>query len=278
MKAPSLVKTGAIGYVRVSTDKQEISPEAQRDAIMQWGELNEIKIIAIHSDVCSGSVPWTERPGLTKAYNDLRRHEAAWLVVAKQDRLSRDLYNSLHLQREMNRYDARVICCTDDPDAVQTPEKELMANMLGSFAQFERALIRGRIKAALDVRRAQGIRMGAPPLEASEQGRCVIWAVWTLKDRGHGAKTIAKLLNRCGAIGPRGGWMHERNVQRILRKPRPEEEPKQWHGLLKTWKQFETVRTDKESSGDRPSPRKVGRPKKGERRAVGREETTGVVR
>ena len=230
----------AVAYIRTSTDKQELSPDAQREIIVRWSQLNDIKIVAWFQDVCTGSMPWIERQELPRAVDTIKRQGCAWLVVAKIDRLSRDLWNQLHLQKELSNYEARTIAATETPGEA-TPEKELMNNMLGSFAQFEKAQIRRRIKDALAVRKRQGIRLGGIPLEGTELGRCIVWAIWHLHDQGVGTKRIAKTLNEAGAVGPRGGQQHERNVQRVLRRDRPTALPRAWRGdLAKTFKQFRT--------------------------------------
>lgn len=232
------VKQKCVGYVRVSTSKQDISPEAQRDTITRWAQLNDIRVLGVYSDVCSGSTPWMERPGLADAVAELKRSGAVWLVTAKADRLSRDLYNTLHLQRDIAAFGAQTISCTENPEDTTTPERELMRQMLASFAQFERAMIRGRIKAALDLRKRQGVKLGALPLEDTELGRCIVWAIWTFADQDMGARAIAAKLNEMGIVGPRGGAQHFRNVQRILKRPRPTVMPRAWRGIKKTWEAF----------------------------------------
>ena len=255
-------KAGVVAYIRVSTTEQEISPVAQREVIERWVAYNGLKLVSWHEDIgVSGSVPWFERPGLSEAVTSARRNGASWLVVARMDRLSRDLFGQLHLGRTLDEFGARVISCTESPEDQNTPEKELMQNVLGSMAQYERAMIRSRIKAALAVRKAQGMRLGSPPLSASEYGRCVLWYIWLLHDQGVGTARIAKLMNEQGVQGPRGGRMFERNIQRILKKDRPTEAPKAWRGPEQTWKNF--ARRSKDLRRNRTDPSAPGRPSTG---------------
>lgn len=255
----------AIGYVRVSTSDQELSPEAQRDTIKRWASLNGVNVTHVFSDVCSGATPWMERAGLSAAVAELKRQGAAWLVVAKEDRLSRDLYNTLHLQRELADAEvpAETISCTENPEDTATPERVLMRQMLVSFAQFERAQIRGRIKAALDVRKAQGMRLGAIPLEGTELGRCIIWAMWVLHDQGLAPERVAVRMNELGIVGPRGGKQHYKNVYRVLHRPRPTVMPRAWRGITKTWDSFYDRSKHRESSArNSGNSNKTGRPAK----------------
>jgi DNA invertase Pin-like site-specific DNA recombinase len=228
----------AVGYLRVSTTEQELSPIAQKDLIEQWAKLNYIELVSVHLDQgVSGSMPWMERPGLSAAVQDVKRHGASWLVVAKMDRLSRDLFGQLHLGKHLETMGARYVSCTEAPEA-QTPEKTLMQNVIGAFAEFERAQIRSRIKAALAVRKAQGVRLGPAPMEATEYGRCLIWYIWHLNDRGMGAHRITTVMNEQGLRGVKGGQMHQRNIERILKRERPTEVPKLWRGPDTTWHNF----------------------------------------
>jgi DNA invertase Pin-like site-specific DNA recombinase len=228
----------AVAYLRVSTTEQELSPLAQRDTIEQWCKLNNIELVSTHLDQgVSGSMPWMERPALSVAVQDVKRHGASWLVVAKMDRLSRDLFGTLHLGKHLETIGARYVSCTEAPEA-QTPEKTLMQNVLSSFAEFERAQIRSRIKAALAVRKAQGVRLGPAPLESTEYGRYLVWYMWHLKDQGMGAQRVATVMNEQGLRGPKGGEMHQRNIERIFKRERPTEVPKLWRGPETTWHNF----------------------------------------
>jgi DNA invertase Pin-like site-specific DNA recombinase len=73
-----------VGYMRVSTSEQNVA--LQRDALEAAGE-------RLYEDTCSGSV--TDRPGLARALDNLRRGDA--LVVWKQDRIGRSLGHVIKL-------------------------------------------------------------------------------------------------------------------------------------------------------------------------------------
>ncbi len=231
-------KIKAVGYIRVSTTDQQLSPEAQKEVITRWAVLNEIQLVETHQDIgLSGSTPWPERPGLTAALAAVKRHGASWLVVAKLDRLSRELFDQLHLGKELAKHDARFISCTEAPEA-NTPENALMQSVVGAFSEYERAMIRARIKAALAIRKNQGVRLGSLPLAATEYGRCLIWYIWWLRDQGLGYDRITKTCNENGITGPKGGKIHERNVSRLLKRDRPTVVPKAWRGPVDTWAKF----------------------------------------
>jgi DNA invertase Pin-like site-specific DNA recombinase len=90
---------------------------------------------------------------------------------------------------------------------------EAMANMLATFAQFERRLIGERTKAALVVRRAQGVRLGRPPMVPQS----VVRRIQRERARGDSLRQIADSLNQAGVPTAQGGaqW-HAATVRGVL--------------------------------------------------------------
>src|ERR1700730_10653270 len=81
-----------VGYVRVSTDEQADSGlglAAQRTTVAAEAERRGWTLVAVHEDALSGKS--LDRPGLAAALAAIEAGEAAGIVVAKLDRLSRSL-------------------------------------------------------------------------------------------------------------------------------------------------------------------------------------------
>ncbi len=155
--------TKAVAYLRCSTHRQELSPEAQRAAITAWAERDGIEVVAWHEDLAvSGGTEIDKRPGLLAAIESLRTEDAGVLVVAKRDRLARDVLTNAMVERLCERAGA-VLASADGTGNGDSPEAQLMRNMVAAFAQYERALIRSRTKAALAVKKAKGERVGGIP-------------------------------------------------------------------------------------------------------------------
>ena len=72
-----------------------------------------------------------------------------------------------------------------------TPAGEAMANMLATFAQFERRLISQRTREALAIRKGQGVRVGRPPVMPGE----VVSRMQRERQKGLSYRTIAAGLN-----------------------------------------------------------------------------------
>ena len=82
-----------VGYVRVSKDDQKLSPEGQAKMIESYAREHDITLVCICLDlgVCSADEAG-DRPGLSLALDVVREHKAGTLLVAKRDRLGRDVY------------------------------------------------------------------------------------------------------------------------------------------------------------------------------------------
>jgi len=84
--------TKAVAYIRVSTDEQNLGPEAQLEAIHTWASRQGVTVVAVHHDHgVSGATPLADCTGLMAALDDLGVHQAGLLVVSKRDRLARDV-------------------------------------------------------------------------------------------------------------------------------------------------------------------------------------------
>jgi DNA invertase Pin-like site-specific DNA recombinase len=124
----------AIGYIRVSTDEQMLGLGCQRDAIEAWCARHDAELVAVHEDIgVSGATPLEKRPGLTDALDGLVVDGAGVLLVAKRDRLARDLIIGAVVERMAERAGARVLSA-DEVGNGEGPEHQLMRNLLMSFA------------------------------------------------------------------------------------------------------------------------------------------------
>src|SRR5271169_7061806 len=90
----------AVGYLRASKDEQKLSPEAQRASIDAWATREGVCVASWHVDqgVCSVT-PIEGRPALLAALAALREHGAGVLVVAKRDRIARDVVLTAGVER-----------------------------------------------------------------------------------------------------------------------------------------------------------------------------------
>lgn len=139
-----------IGYYRVSTQRQGVSGlglEAQRSSVLNY--IGNRHLLGEFKDIESGKND--NRPELLKAIQKSKETNSI-LVIAKLDRLSRNLNFITLLQSEKVRF----VCC-DLPDA-----NELTIHIFGALAQWERQRISERTKSALLQLKKRGKQLGKP--------------------------------------------------------------------------------------------------------------------
>lgn len=203
-----------VGYVRVSTDEQADSGaglSAQRLALQQGTSVRGWQVVEVVEDA-GLSAKNLKRPGLLRALAMVERGEAEVLMVAKLDRLSRSLLDFAALMEQSRRQGWSLVALDLGVDT-STPAGEMMANVLATFAQFERRLIGQRTKDALAVKRAEGVRLGRPRTLPAD----VVERIHGLRADGLSLMGIANELNRDGVPTAQGGahW-HPSTVRVVL--------------------------------------------------------------
>ncbi len=191
-----------LAYVRVSTDEQRESRaglEAQRAAILAECERRGWVLVDLIEDA-GYSAKDLRRPGVQLALDALREGRADALVVAKLDRLSRSMLDFAGIMATAQKQQWGLIALDCQVDTT-TPTGEVMANVLASFAQFERRMISQRTKDALAVRKANGVRLGRPRRLGDDVVRRIV------SERGEGAtlSAIAVGLNADEVTTAQGG-------------------------------------------------------------------------
>jgi DNA invertase Pin-like site-specific DNA recombinase len=150
-----------IGYARVSTDDQSTAAQIE--------QLEKAGCDRIYKDKASGGC-W-DRPQLHKALEHLRPGDT--LMVWKIDRLSRSLSDLLRILERVDKAGAGFKSLTEPLDTT-TAIGKMQAQIIGTFAEFERALIRERTKLGLDRARSNGhIGGGRYKLSPDQQAEAI---------------------------------------------------------------------------------------------------------
>lgn len=142
----------AYGYARVSTKRQEqhgYSLEAQKDQIEAFCNRGKYELIGFESEAESGTK--SDRPKLNEALRMCKLMDAT-LVVAKIDRLTRDLHFLTGLQNSKVKFKA-----LDMEEA-----NESMLQIMITFAQMENKLRSQRVKEGMKKAREKGKKFGTP--------------------------------------------------------------------------------------------------------------------
>lgn len=202
----------AVAYLRASTDEQTVSPEAQRRAIEAWAAREGVYVASWHVDQgVSGATPPEARPAFLAAMAALREHRGGVFVVAKRDRLARDLGVAALVERAVYASGATV-ATADGASTIGGVEGMMLRGMSDLFAAVEREMIRTRTKAALAAKKARNERVGEIPygyrlsedgvhLEPCPDESAVVSLVRELRESGLSVRAVASELERRGIVG-----------------------------------------------------------------------------
>lgn len=224
----------AVAYLRVSTDRQAdegLGLDVQEAACRDWARRNRARIAFVVRDAgVSGAADEVDRPGLAEAMGHVRAGRADCIVVARLDRLARDLVLQEWIRADLVDAGAELRSASavedlhliGDPD---DPTGTLVRQILGAVAQYERAMIRLRMNAG-KARKAQagGYTGGAPRYgyradghdlvpNLAEQRQVQRMRRW--RREGLSLRQIADRLNAEGTPARRGRW-HPQTVARVL--------------------------------------------------------------
>ena len=193
-----------LGYCRVSTQEQGRSGlglAAQREAIREEAARRGWTDLEFISDD-GHSAKDLKRPGIQQALQRLATGDGQILVAAKLDRVSRSLLDFAELMTRSRKEDWSLLALDLGVDTT-TAGGEMMANVMASFAQFERRLIGERTSAALQAAKARGQRLGRP----RSLPRKVVNRIMRERARGDTLATIAEHLNTDRVATAQGGAM-----------------------------------------------------------------------
>lgn len=195
MNNPSGVKTRAIAYIRVSTDKQAeqgLSLEAQRSKVTQYAALYDIEIVDIIVDAASAKT--LERPGLELVLGALKRGDANAVLVTKLDRLTRSVKDLGHLLEAYFQEHDNVLLSVNEQVDTRTAAGRMVLNILMSVAQWERETIGERTREAMQHIKSSGGHVGRQFSEKTNPEAVAL--IGELKKQGLSIRNITEELNR----------------------------------------------------------------------------------
>lgn len=228
-----------VGYVRVSNDRHDLAPAAQVRELEAWCSVTGAELVrlevgphtpdGIPSDIgVSGATPADERPGLLRAIESVGEgREADTLLVLRPDRLARSVIQACAIQATLDRQGGKLRYVSGSGNG-DNPEDKLIRQILDAFAEYERAIIRLRVKSAMNRGRAEGRYLGECPygyrraaggthLEPDEAEQAIIKRIWAARDRGLSIRAIVSALNEQG-VPARGQKWHYPGVQKIAKR------------------------------------------------------------
>jgi len=156
-------------YARVSTQDQQTIPMQTR-ALREYASRRGWKIALQVKEIGSGAIRRERREKLLEA---ARRREIDVVLVWQMDRWGRSVADLLATLRELEHLGVGFVSLTEALD-LTTPAGRAMAGLLAVFAEFEREILRERVRAGLVHARQNGQRLGRPMTAAlhADQVRC----------------------------------------------------------------------------------------------------------
>jgi DNA invertase Pin-like site-specific DNA recombinase len=173
-------------YARCSTANGQQDPEMQLRELRDYVASRGWQITDVYTDAgVSGSKD--SRPALNRLMADAGRRKFDVILVWKLDRFGRSLRHLVNALAELEAIGIAFVSLRDNLD-LATPSGRLMFQIIGAMAEFERELIRERVKAGLRNARAKGKHLGRPRVFASHS------RIETMRASGNSWRSIAKEL------------------------------------------------------------------------------------
>jgi DNA invertase Pin-like site-specific DNA recombinase len=175
-------------YLRVSTDKQTV--ENQMRELRQIAERRGWEIVEQYHDAgISGAKGRDGRPGLDQMLKDAQRRRFDVVMAWAIDRLGRSLIDLLGTIQTLEACGVDLYLDQQSIDTT-TPAGKLMFQVCGAFAEFERSMIRQRVKAGLRRAIERGKQLGRPKVAAEIEKR--------IRDRLKAGRGILKVAKELG--------------------------------------------------------------------------------
>lgn len=149
------LRTAAL-YCRVSTGDQ--SCERQARDLQAFAARSGFEIVAVFKETASGSVNTrSERAKVIHLARD-RRIEA--VLVTELTRWGRSTTDLLHTLQELETYGVSLIAQTGLQFDLRSPQGKLFASLMSALAEFERDLLRERIRSGIAAAQERGVKFG----------------------------------------------------------------------------------------------------------------------
>ena len=194
-------------YVRVSTDSQTV--ENQIRELRHVASRRGWDVVEVYNDAgISGARGRNGRPGLDSMLKDASRRKFDIVMAWAIDRLGRSLSDLLDTIQHLEACGVDLYLDQQGIDT-STPMGKLVFQLTGAFAEFERTMIRQRIKAGLNRAVAQGVKLGRPKIDGATERKVRrqlakgVGMLKVAKSLGIGTGTVQRISGE-RAMSPRG--------------------------------------------------------------------------
>ena len=212
--------TKAFAYLRVS-GKGQVKGDGftrQRAAIKTYAEAHDLKVVLeFREEGVSGAVETMDRPVWAEMLSVLHSNGVRTIVVEKLDRLARDLMVQEAAIADLRKHGFELISVTEPDLMANDPTRDLMRQLLGAVAQYDKSQIVAKLRGARMRKRAQEGRCeGRKPFGYYEGEADALARIRALRNEGLGFDRIAAKLNAEGVPTRTGKPWHGIVLNRIL--------------------------------------------------------------
>lgn len=139
----------AIGYIRVSSEAgcKGFSLQDQDKAIQEYCKSNGYELLKVHSDPGKSGADVVNRCGLKKLLMDAEAGLFSKVIVKRMDRLSRDLYQMLWIEKELKKCNVDIISIEQDISGVPPEFATAFKQIVGVFAELEKNMLVRKMEA-----------------------------------------------------------------------------------------------------------------------------------
>lgn len=222
----------AIGYVRVSTEKQSlegVSLKDQKDKIETYCKLKDMELVEIVTDEgVSAGIPLRERQGGQQLLNKVNKKEIDIIVSVKLDRLFRDAVDCLQNTKKWDNEEIALHLLDFGGDSLDTssPMGRMFLTMSAGFAEMEKSLIQQRTKTALKYKKNKkevystiplGFDRVNDELKENEEELKIVSFIKQLRKDGLSYNKIAEKSNQLGLKTKKDKKFYASTISYILK-------------------------------------------------------------
>lgn len=210
-------------YGRQSTNQQQFSEELQlNEVVNKFGEMDKI----FFDKGISGGAPIEKRPALLECLEEIKKGDT--IYIYSFSRIARDTFLHLFIEKQCAVKGVTIISASEEGANGSSPEKILMRTLMGAFAEYERQVIKSRIRAAKATMRKNGQFQGGKRqfgfqvvegMMVEDKGESVVIdQMRTMKEQGNTIKSITQHLNDNNIPSATGQSWNRIIVGRILKR------------------------------------------------------------
>ena len=156
---------------------------------------------------------------MTELLSALASNGVRVILIERLDRLARDLMTQEGIIAEIRKRGFTLISALEPDLASDDPTRVMLRQILGSVAQYDKAMVIAKLAGARARIRARGERCeGRKPFGERDGEQAVIDRIRELQAQGHSERAIARQLNQEGHVTRLRGRWHGVMVGRILKR------------------------------------------------------------